>query len=144
MKRILFLCFFLCVGFLSAQDWMSNYDEAVAKAEKENKPILLVFSGSDWCGPCIKMDAKIWKSTEFITYSKENLILYKADFPQKKANQLSKEIKLTNGKLAEKYNRSGFFPLVIILDSKQKLLGKTAYKKLSPKKYIAHLSTFVE
>ena len=78
-------------GSLFSQNWKNNFDEAKIEAEKQNKKILLVFSGSDWCAPCIKLDKNIWRSAEFIKFSDENYILYKADFPKKKANQLAEK-----------------------------------------------------
>lgn len=113
-------------------------------ANEKDKPLILVFAGSDWCGPCIKLDKNVWQSEEFKKYSKENYILYKADFPRKKANKLSKTIAVKNDELAEKYNSQGHFPLVLVLDNNGNVLGKTGYVKGTPTTYIAHLNTFLK
>lgn len=144
MKKIflVMLLFLVTIGY--SQEWKTNFETAKTEAAKQNKNILLVFSGSDWCGPCIKLDRDIWKSMEFIEFANNNLILERADFPKKKQNQLSTEIRKMNQSLAEKYNKDGMFPLVIVLDKNGKVLGKTAYKKVSPTEYIALLKSFIK
>lgn len=119
-----------------SQNWKTNFDEAKQTATKENKNILLVFSGSDWCAPCIKLDNLVWKSEAFKLESEKIWVIYKADFPEKKANQLSAELTENNIKLAEKYNRSGSFPLVILLDKTGKVIGMTGFKNISATEYI--------
>ena len=81
MKKIIFIISFLVPITMFSQNWKSNFEEAKAEAMKQEKNILLVFSGSDWCAPCIKLDKNIWQSEEFKKYSDQNYILYKADFP---------------------------------------------------------------
>lgn len=125
-----------------AQDWQLNLDKAKSIASLQNKNIVLVFSGSDWCGPCIKLDKNIWATNEFQKVAGENWVLLKADFPRKKANRLSKEQTSTNEMLAEKYNPNGYFPLVQVLDDTGKVLGTTGYKDFSPSEYIKHLQSF--
>ncbi len=127
---------------VNAQDWKTDIDTAKAVAKIENKKIILVFQGSDWCAPCIKLDREIWSSKEFQDYAKDNYVLVKADFPRKKANKLPKEQQKINNQLAEKYNQEGFFPLVVVLDSNGDKLGYTDYKKVSPSEYIQLLNSF--
>jgi thioredoxin-related protein len=134
----------LLTTVLSAQNWQFNFEKAKEIAHKESKPIILVFSGSDWCGPCIKLDNQIWKSEEFKTYSNNNYVLVKADFPRKKSNALSKEQISQNENLAEKYNKQGYFPMVVIFNADGKVLGETSYKNLSPTAYIQHLQSFIK
>ncbi len=134
----------LCTGLALAQNWKSSYEEALSISKAKNKPIVLVFAGSDWCAPCIKLERNIWQSEAFVSYSNEHYVLYKADFPRKKANQLAADVKEQNNKLAETYNPNGHFPLVVLLDSNETVLGNTGYKKLSPDQYISLLNTFVK
>ncbi len=131
------LLFVGCQGF--CQTWGTNMEEAKKQATEQNKHILLVFSGSDWCGPCIKLDKNIWQSEEFKKDAKKNWILVKADFPKKKANQLSPELTESNNQLAEKYNKEGNFPFVVILDKTGKVVGVTAYKNIDAEQYIEGL-----
>ncbi len=119
------------VSFSYSQNWKSNFEEAKQEASKENKDILLVFSGSDWCAPCIKLDNVVWKSEAFKAEAEKYWVIYKADFPKKKANQLTPEMTQNNKNLAEKYNKNGSFPLVILLDKTGKVIGMTGFKNIS-------------
>lgn len=144
MKYSALILFILFSLSCTAQDWKDSYVEAVSCAKDENKPIVLVFSGSDWCAPCMKLDKDIWRSEKFRTYALKNYILYKADFPRKKANKLPEEKEAANKLLAETYNPRGYFPLVVVLDQQENILGKTGYKKISPSVYISLLNSFAK
>ena len=134
------MCLFVFISSLSySQNWKINFESAKQEALKENKNILLVFSGSDWCAPCIKLENVVWKSEAFKTEAEKNWVLYKADFPKKKANQLSLELTESNKQLAEKYNKNGSFPLVILLDKTGKVIGMTGFKNISATDYIQYL-----
>ena len=144
MKTRLLLGILLLPIYLLAQNWQPDYDKALLKAHDENKPLLLVFAGSDWCAPCILLDKQIWQSQEFIDYASENYVLYKADFPRKKGNQLEKKIALKNSELADKFNKKGYFPLVVVLDENEAVLGTTGYKRKEPKAYITLFNSFLK
>ncbi|MFV7235638.1 MULTISPECIES: thioredoxin family protein [Flavobacterium] len=136
MKKSLLLLFLLIGTLGYSQNWKVNFEEAKAEAAKENKNILLVFSGSDWCAPCMKLEKVVWKSEDFQMEAEKKWVLYKADFPKKKANQLSPELSESNKKLAEKYNKNGSFPLVVLLDKTGKVIGITGFKNVSASDYI--------
>ncbi len=140
MKRILIVVISLFITVsLSAQVWETSLEVAKNNASKDGKSIILVFSGSDWCIPCMKLEKNIWESQDFVDYSKTHYILLRADFPKKKGNALSNEQQQQNDKLAESYNKDGLFPLVLVLDKVGKVLGSTGYKNITPKEYIALL-----
>ena len=143
MKKItaLFVLMVLATTIFS-QTWESNIEQAKSRADKEGKNIILTFSGSDWCIPCMKLEKNIWESQEFVEYSKEHFVLIRADFPKKKGNALSKEQQERNDKLAEIYNQQGLFPLVLVLDKNGKIRGSTGYKNITPKDFIALLHSF--
>lgn len=107
--------------------WETNYETALLKAKKENKLILMNFSGSDWCANCIRLEKAVFTTDTFLTYSKDKFILLRLDFPQRSKNKLSEEQTKDNEALAEKFNPSGEFPLVIILSTDEKPIGKTGY-----------------
>lgn len=134
----------MCTTVVSAQEWSESYTQALEKAATEHKNVLLVFSGSDWCGPCIKLDTQIWQSKEFIKYARQNLVLFKADFPRKKKNKLPEKVSVANAEIANTFNPNGYFPLVLLLNKEEEILGKTGYKNVSPSEYIRHLTTFVK
>ena len=144
MKKILVLLIMLLPFMIQAQDWQTDFETAKNLAADQDKPIILVFQGSDWCAPCIKLEKEIWSSEDFIAYSKEHYIMLKADFPRKRQNSLSAEQQEKNNALAEKYNKEGYFPLVVVLDKEGKVLGTTGYKKLTPSEYIEFLNSFIQ
>jgi thioredoxin-related protein len=113
LLSILFTGFFL----FSATGWETDFENAQKKAEKEHKLILLNFSGSDWCGPCIRLRKEIFESVLFKNLADNNLVLVNADFPRLKKNQLSKDQQKKNDKLADKYNPQGIFPYTVLLSS---------------------------
>lgn len=142
MKKVLLSLMLLFVASVYSQNWKSDFEDAKATAAKENKNIVLVFSGSDWCAPCIKLDKVVWQSEEFKKEAEKNWVTYKADFPKKKANQLAPELTEANKKLAEKYNKNGSFPLVVLLDKSGKVIGMTGFKNVSATDYIKLLHSF--
>lgn len=141
-KLAFLLLFMVTIGY--SQNWKTDFNQATAEAIAQNKPIILVFAGSDWCAPCIKLEKAIWQSEAFKSYSETNYILERADFPKKKQNELAVELKKQNQILAEKYNKEGIFPLVVVLDGKGKVLGKTSYKNVTPEEYIDTLNSFLK
>jgi len=97
--------------------WVNNLTAAKEQAKKENKLILLNFSGSDWCIPCMRMHTEVFNTEAFEKYASANLVCINADFPRKSKNQLSKEQLKINNALAEQYNTNGNFPFTLLLDS---------------------------
>ena len=144
MRKNLILSFLLIGSFLfiNAQDWQTDFEKAKALATEKDRNIVLVFSGSDWCAPCIKLETEIWSSEEFKNYSADHFILIKADFPRKRANKLTDQQQEKNNQLAEKYNTQGYFPFVVVLDKNGKVLGTTGYEKKEPADYIKLLASF--
>jgi len=139
MKHFLLIVFILSLNTarLSAQDWRTDWDIAGVEAEQANKKLILVFSGSDWCIPCIKLEKEIWESPSFTQYAEQYYVLFRADFPKRKKNKLSETIQKLNDRLASEYNSKGYFPLVVVLDAKGKVKGQLGYEKLTPEAYIA-------
>jgi thioredoxin-related protein len=136
MKKILLPLLLLVSYYGHAQNWQTDFEQAKKIATDQDKNIIIVFSGSDWCAPCIKLDKNIWQSESFKNEAAKDWVLIKANFPRKKANELPKEQTEHNRKLADKYNIEGSFPLVVILDKNGKLLGKMGFKNVSPEEYI--------
>ncbi|MDX9853647.1 MAG: thioredoxin family protein [Tenuifilaceae bacterium] len=146
MKKLIFtfLLSFSGLFFASAQEWYYNLEQAKSDALNGDKLIVMVFQGSDWCAPCIKLDKEIWSNPEFRTYWKEHYALVKVDFPRKKQNKPTPEQEAYNKKLAEEFNKSGGFPMVVILDKTGKVLGRTGYKGVSVSEYIEHINSFAK
>ena len=136
MRKLLLLFALAISNFAVSQEWQTNFEEAKKIATEQDKNVVIVFSGSDWCAPCIKLDKNIWQSEAFKKEAAAEWVLVKANFPRKKANELPKEQTEHNRKLAEKYNVEGSFPLVVVLDKNGKVLGKMGFKNVSPEEYI--------
>jgi thioredoxin-related protein len=141
-KKYLVLFFLISTVSVFAQQNTGTFKEAQKQAQETNKKILLVFAGSDWCAPCMKLEKNILHTSEFKALATDKFVMYKADFPMRKKNKLSKEKQDENGALAEKYKQNGIFPLVIVLNTNAKELGRMSYKKLSPKEYFNKLNSF--
>tara|TARA_R110002124_G_scaffold131910_2_gene294382 strand:- start:14037 stop:14477 length:441 start_codon:yes stop_codon:yes gene_type:complete len=141
MKKFVYTIAFIFASLtaVTAQEWQTNFDTAKEIAISQDRPIILVFQGSDWCAPCIKLDREVFSTDTFKTFAKEHYVMLKADFPKRKKNALSEEQQKLNNGLAEKYNKRGIFPLVVVLDKNGTVLGETGYFKASPSQYIAHI-----
>ena len=100
----------------TSPSWLKNMDVAKEQAKKEHKYILLNFSGSDWCIPCMRLEKDIFGADAFAAYATDHLVLVNADFPRKSKNQLSKDQQKINDALADKYNPQGAFPFTLLLD----------------------------
>lgn len=113
---------FLLGIFWLAGGWGNNLEKALSDAGAARKLVILNFSGSDWCGPCILLKKEVFESDEFKKLADSSLELVRADFPRQKKNQLSREQVKYNESLAEKYNPSGRFPLTLLLSPEGKIL----------------------
>ena len=101
----------------AAEGWKTDYTAALAEAAKENKMVLLDFTGSDWCGWCIKLQKDTFSKSEFEKFAQESLVLVELDFPRGKTQ--SDELKKQNEELAEKFGVQGF-PTLVLLDPQGK------------------------
>jgi thioredoxin-related protein len=122
--KILSLLLFISFLASAQQAAKINFEQSLERAKTENKNVLLYFSGSDWCGPCVKFKKHFVETTLFMDFSNENLILFNADFPRLKKNQLPDNQVKENDALAEKYNSKGIFPLILLLNSRGEILKK--------------------
>ncbi|HET6254730.1 MAG TPA: thioredoxin family protein [Puia sp.] len=112
----------LFTALLATDGWHYNLDEARQLARDQHKHILLNFSGSDWCGPCIQLRKQILDNPDFLQMADTMLILVNADFPRSKKNQLSTQQQALNNAAADKYNPQGKFPYTLLLDADGKIL----------------------
>jgi thioredoxin-related protein len=125
-----------CTSWAADEAWMTDFEAAKAKAKEKNLPILIDFSGSDWCGWCIKLDKEVFSQTAFKTYAAENLVLMLADFPRSK--EQTPQVKEQNTKLQKQFGIRGF-PTVVLVDAEGKELARTGYKPGGPDAYVKHL-----
>jgi thioredoxin-related protein len=137
------LTFVIVTFFTINITWLGNFSEAQKQAAQEHKLILVNFSGSDWCGPCIRLRKEILESGTFKDYAAQNLVLVRADFPREKKNQPSKEqIKLNNA-LADKYNPDGKFHYTLLMDDTGKILQTwEGFPNLTPEQFVEKIKQF--
>ena len=119
---------------------INDYNEAQRIAERTRKPIMIIFSGSDWCGWCVKLDNEVFSRKEFQNWAKDHLVVYLADFPRSK--RIPAAQKVQNDELARKYRVRGF-PTVLIVNAKGDVIAQTGYRPGGPVKYVQHLKQYV-
>ena len=118
-KLILIVFYFIAASFTK---WEPDFATALQTAKEKHCLILLNFSGSDWCGPCIRMRKEIFENDIFLKMSDDNLVLVNADFPRNKKHQLSKSLITQNEMLADKYNSNGLFPCTLLINTEGKVI----------------------
>lgn len=116
------LLLLLPVFLIYSPIWYHNLNDAEKIAGKEHKYILLNFSGSDWCGPCMRLRSEFFESNVFKQMADTELVMVNADFPRNKKNQLPAEQQKLNDEMADKYNSHGKFPYTLLLNTDGKVL----------------------
>jgi thioredoxin-related protein len=123
--------------------WLGDFNKAQTEAATSHKLIIINFSGSDWCGPCIRLRKEIFESEKFVDFASDHLILVRADFPRQKKNQLSKEQVKLNEALADKYNSDGKFPYTLLVNEYGKILKEwDGYPNESADQFIDQIKPF--
>jgi len=132
----------LCATWAFAgASWETDFEAASKTAKASNRYMLLDFSGSDWCGWCIRLDKEVFSKKEFKNYAKKNLVCVLVDFPRRKS--LRKRVAEQNKKLAAKYKVRGY-PTVIVLSPGGDTVAQTGYRKGGAKKYVKHLGELID
>jgi len=143
MKKIavmLLACCALAQSIAAEPQWLTNVPQALAQAKKENKMVLLDFTGSDWCGWCIKFKKEALDTPEFSDYAAKNIVLVELDFPHKVPQ--SADLKKANKALAAQYKVEGY-PTFVVLGKDGKELGRQGgYEPGGAKAFIAKLDNF--
>jgi thioredoxin-related protein len=146
MKNVTLSLLFLCFTTLSFSQeklvWHEDLQEAVAISQKENKPLMLFFTGSDWCGWCVRLQREVFFKPEFATWAENNVVLVELDFPRKKAQKES--LRAQNGQLQQQFQVRGY-PTIWFVNADSNSsgqvnlsqLGKTGYVKGGPAPWIS-------
>ncbi len=122
-------------------NWYKELDPAMAAAKKENKPVFMLFTGSDWCPWCMKLDGEILSTPDFESFAKDNLVLLYIDFPR--ANQQSEAERQANRSLAVKCGVEGY-PTVILVSADGKMLGRTGYQRGGAAPFIESIKSMLK
>jgi protein disulfide-isomerase len=122
--------------------WHEDLKEAITISEKENKPLMLFFTGSDWCGWCVRLQKEVFFKPEFTKWASENVVLVELDFPRKKAQ--SQELRAQNAQLQQQFQVRGYPTIWFVKADKNSSgqvnlsqLGRTGYVKGGPAAWIA-------
>ena len=146
MKNILvlFILFFFSSILTAQKDlvWHEDMNKAIKISEKTGKPLMLFFTGSDWCGWCIRLQKEVFFKPEFTKWAAENVVLVELDFPRKKAQ--SKELRAQNAQLQQQFQVRGYPTIWFVKADKNSSgqvnlsqLGRTGYVKGGPAAWIA-------
>lgn len=131
----------ICFSGTCPAQIQNNAQEAFRMSSETNKPVLLVFAGSDWCANCIRFEKKILSATDFQAFAHENLVILKADFPQR--TSLSAALQEQNASLAEKYNPKGEFPYLLLLTPGKSVLSSLVFSNQSPSEFITEIKSYI-
>jgi protein disulfide-isomerase len=136
-KWVLSLVLAVACGASAAElTWLTDLPQAQAKAKAEHKLVMMDFTGSDWCGWCIKLNKEVFSQPEFAEYAKKNLVLVEVDFPRQKQQTAAQ--KKANQELQQKYKIEGY-PTIVVLDEAGKKVGELGYQPGGPKAFTAEL-----
>jgi len=124
-----------------ATNWVTDFKEASSAAKASGKYILLDFSGSDWCGWCIRLEKEVFSQDAFKDFAEKNLVCVLVDFPR--AKEQTEELKRQNLDLERKYDIKGY-PTIIVLSPDGKPVAKTGYLQGGPWEYARHLKKIIE
>lgn len=151
MKKIVFtLLFALSTLVLQAQEgltWNTDLNKAVEISRQEQKPLFLFFTGSDWCGWCMRLQKEVFNTPDFIAWAKEHAVLVELDFPRRTPQ--SDELKAQNGQMQQMFRVQGYptvwFVKPTIVDGKTNFeqLGSTGYVAGGPSKWIEGANSII-
>lgn len=150
---VLYTLAYLCTGLLTLAKteasvdhpnnqltWLTNYEEAVNQSKATSKPLILFFTGSDWCGWCTKLEKEVLETEDFVQATKDRFLFLKLDFPM--YSSLPPQLTAQNKELQKKFDVRGF-PILILLDSQQQKIGSIGYQSGGGTKYAASLFKMV-
>jgi thioredoxin-related protein len=151
MKKI-FITLLLIVGSVAAQaqelTWNNDMNKAVAISNKEKKPLMLFFTGSDWCGWCMRLQREVFLTPEFTKWAQNNVILVELDYPRKK--QLAPEIVTQNDQMQQMFSVQGYPTVWFVKPSNNgdkvnlEKLGSTGYVAGGPEKWLEAANTILK
>jgi thioredoxin-related protein len=140
MKRIkiifLFLSFLLTVSSHGAS-WLTDLSAARAQAAREGKHVMINFTGSDWCGWCIKLRREVFSQPEFEAYAAQNLVLVEIDFP--KGKQISQATLRANSEIASQFKITGY-PTLVLLNPAGNVVGRSGYQPGGARPFVQALA----
>ena len=144
MKKFIKLCVAMLAlhtsghVFAGGEGWLTDIDAAKKSASESKKDLLIDFTGSDWCGWCIKLNDEVFKHDAFKAGVKDSFVLVEIDFPREKG-KLPEDVRKRNTELGDKYAVQGY-PTILLCDAEGKPYAATGYEEGGPEKYVGHLN----
>jgi thioredoxin-related protein len=129
----------LCITTIATRaelTWLTDYDAALKQAKDEGKVVLIDFTGSDWCGWCMKLKAEVFDKSEFATFANANLVLLEVDFPKRKAQ--SDQQRVSNASLQNKFGVAGY-PTIFLVNANGQPVARGGYVEGGPGAFIGEL-----
>ncbi len=126
-----------CACAAAPKGWTTDFAAAQKEAEKEQKAMIVLFTGSDWCPWCVRLADEILLKKEFASAVQKDFVPVYLDFPQDDSRITPQERK-ANEALARKYGIRGY-PTLLVMDAKGSVKGKTGYQRMTPADYLEHL-----
>lgn len=127
------------IGTSNADLWLTQISEAKHQAKTNDQAIVMVFSGSDWCRPCMNMKQRVLDHKDFTSYAEEHVVLMEVDFPRRSGNQLSVAQQKHNKALAQKYGIR-YFPTMVVVNAEGKEIDRIGYQaSMSAADYVKYL-----
>lgn len=130
-------------AYAGGEGWFDDFDEAVKVAKAEKKDLFVDFTGSDWCGWCIKLDSEVFSHEEFMTGVKDKFVLVALDYPRSDEAKAKVPDPERNAELVQKYNVRGY-PTILLMNSDGIVYGQTGYKEGGPTAYVEHLDEMIK
>ncbi len=129
---------FSCAAALGAgsAEWLTDFEEAQRAARDAGRPVLINFTGSDWCGWCVRLKNEVFSRAEFQRYAAANLVLLEIDFPRR--IEVPEEVLEVRRALAREYGVRGY-PTILLVDAEGEVLGRTGYRRGGASAYVEHL-----
>ncbi|MFD1470817.1 thioredoxin family protein [Hymenobacter caeli] len=123
--------------------WLTSLPAALAEAQATQRPVLAVFSGSDWCKPCMMLKQEVFDQAEFGQFAQNRLVLARFDFPRNKRNRPPAAQTQLNEQAAAQLNKAGEFPLVVLLSPAGRVLARSYYRPGGAAAYEAYLRPYL-
>ncbi len=146
----LFMTWMSNAGFCQTENsvdhlkWYDDFCAARSESVTTGKFIMLYFSGSDWCKPCIQLTQNIINTQNFSNFADSIIIPMRIDFPRLKKHQLPEERQKANEALANRYNPNGVFPYLVFIDSSGDVKAVSTYSASTPDDFIYHLQALLK
>ncbi|MGI4759403.1 MAG: thioredoxin family protein [Janthinobacterium lividum] len=128
---------------VAATQWQTSLPAAMQQAQASQQPVLAVFSGSDWCKPCMMLKQEVFDQPEFTRFAEGKLVLARFDFPRNRKNRLPDAQTKLNEQAAAQLNPAGEFPLVVLLSPTGKVLARSAYRPGGPAAFEQYLRPYL-